>query len=327
MRIVFFYAPVWYEQPSPSSNVHADYRRLLAGTTMAIHTYVGIHVHKQLAPLRNFKKESQRSPTPSSSTALDDPFYDPKDKIVVTTEIERKDGLRSRSATPDTHNWLTPLPSPQKSTGVQSTEAPSTTRSSTPSSPMSPRHFNLIVPQNPNSPHRNKQPLLIGRYRATAYAAPLASGDFATLPSPRVPVFSPSEHAAHVKRCEENAAAFAYFKVALLLFLALVVVWVPSSINRLYQIVHPEQPSYGLNLASALVLPTQGFWNATVYATTSWRECKRAHAMIVSKLTGRTLNKQSSDVSEQHDAIHYNGSINTDATELSIKNSESVQTV
>ncbi|KAF1934085.1 uncharacterized protein M421DRAFT_246 [Didymella exigua CBS 183.55] len=140
------------------------------------------------------------------------------------------------------------------------------------------RRTALLVPLNPNSPVRYHKPLLMGKYRATAYAAPLASGDFATLPSPQVPVFRPSEHAAHVQRREETSEAFRYFKSALLLFVALVVVWVPSSANRLYQLGHPERASFALNLISALVLPTQGFWNAVIYAQASWDECKRAWA-------------------------------------------------
>ena len=295
-----------------SGNVCADHRRVLTGTTMGIHVYVGIYVHKQLAPLRRFRKESQRSPTPPSEDIVEDPFYDPKHGIVVTTKIEhslRECGLRSRSVTPEAQSWLTPLPNIQKPATAQLTEASDTIQPSTPCSPTSPSRYGLLIPLNPNSPHRNKQPLLIGRYRATAYAAPLVSGDFATLPSPRVPVFHPSEHAAHIRRREENAAAFAYFKVALLLFLALIVVWVPSSINHLYQIVHPNLPNYGLNLASALVLPSQGFWNAIVYATTTWLECKRAYATIVSKLTGKALSCQLSNDASRVETIKCDGSI------------------
>jgi hypothetical protein len=88
---------------------------------------------------------------------------------------------------------------------------------------------------------------------------------------------------------------------------------VPPSINRLYQIVHPNLPNYGLNLASALVLPTQGFWNAIVYATTTWPECKRAYAMIVSKLTGKALSCQLSDDAIRVGTIKYNGSISVES--------------
>jgi hypothetical protein len=75
---------------------------------------------------------------------------------------------------------------------------------------------------------------------------------------------------------EKTTAAWSYFKVAFLMFAALFVVWVPSTVNRLQQFTHGDRPIFALNLASALVLPLQGFWNAMVYMSTTWPECKRA---------------------------------------------------
>jgi hypothetical protein len=75
---------------------------------------------------------------------------------------------------------------------------------------------------------------------------------------------------------DNNSAAWSYFKVAFLMFAALFIVWVPSTINRLQQFIHKDNPVFGLNLASAMVLPLQGFWNAMVYMSTTWPECKRA---------------------------------------------------
>jgi len=75
---------------------------------------------------------------------------------------------------------------------------------------------------------------------------------------------------------EGNAAAWSYFKVAFLMFAALFIVWVPSTVNRLQQFIDKSHPVFGLNLASALVLPLQGFWNAMIYVSTTWPECKRA---------------------------------------------------
>ena len=87
---------------------------------------------------------------------------------------------------------------------------------------------------------------------------------------------------------EGNAAAMAYFQVAFLMFLALFVVWLPSSINRMYQFIHKD-PSFALNILSAIVLPLQGAWNSTIYISTTRKECKRAWGMTMSKLTGRPL--------------------------------------
>lgn len=75
---------------------------------------------------------------------------------------------------------------------------------------------------------------------------------------------------------EGNTAAWSYFKVAFLMFAALFIVWVPSTVNRLQQFINKDSPIFGLNLASGLVLPLQGFWNSMVYVSTTWPECKRA---------------------------------------------------
>ncbi|CAE7206534.1 hypothetical protein P3342_011379 [Pyrenophora teres f. teres] len=77
------------------------------------------------------------------------------------------------------------------------------------------------------------------------------------------------------KTPEGDAAAMAYFQVAFLMFLALFVVWLPSSINRMYQVTHGD-PSFALNIISAIVLPLQGAWNAVIYIYTTRKECKRA---------------------------------------------------
>ncbi|KAF2735095.1 hypothetical protein EJ04DRAFT_492119 [Polyplosphaeria fusca] len=90
-----------------------------------------------------------------------------------------------------------------------------------------------------------------------------------------------------------NTAAWGYFKVAFLMFAALFIVWVPSTINRLQQFAQKGQPIFGLNLASALVLPLQGFWNAMVYISTTWPEIKRAHAEVRSWFSRHEGNRQS----------------------------------
>lgn len=39
--------------------------------------------------------------------------------------------------------------------------------------------------------------------------------------------------------------------------------------NRIYSLARPQHPSYGLNLAGALVLSLQGFWNSVIYTSTA----------------------------------------------------------
>ena len=45
---------------------------------------------------------------------------------------------------------------------------------------------------------------------------------------------------------------------------------VPSSINRVYSLIHPSLVSLPFTYASGIVLPLMGFWNAVIYVTTSW---------------------------------------------------------
>ena len=75
------------------------------------------------------------------------------------------------------------------------------------------------------------------------------------------------------KNYEVNNAAWAYAKCAILFFTALLITWIPSSANRVYSFVHSDTiPT--LEFMSAFVLPLQGFWNAIIYAVTSWTACK-----------------------------------------------------
>ncbi|KAL8649165.1 MAG: hypothetical protein Q9226_005688 [Calogaya cf. arnoldii] len=73
---------------------------------------------------------------------------------------------------------------------------------------------------------------------------------------------------------EANTAAWGYTKVALLFFVSLLITWVPSSINRVYSLIHPDRVSIPFTYASAVVLPLMGFWNSVIYITTSWSACK-----------------------------------------------------
>ena len=76
-------------------------------------------------------------------------------------------------------------------------------------------------------------------------------------------------------RISANKATISYCFTALLFFIALLVTWVPSTINRLYTLVNDGRNSpFGLDFASALVLPLQGFWNCVIYIFTSKQACK-----------------------------------------------------
>ncbi|CCX32418.1 hypothetical protein FPQ18DRAFT_272007 [Pyronema domesticum] len=73
---------------------------------------------------------------------------------------------------------------------------------------------------------------------------------------------------------EANTAAWAYCRCAMLFFLALIITWAPSSINRVYSLANDGQASFALNFGAVLVLPAQGFWNGLIYIVTTWPACK-----------------------------------------------------
>jgi hypothetical protein len=125
-----------------------------------------------------------------------------------------------------------------------------------------------------------------GRTRRHGYQATVTATSIVPEPIAYPTVLSASR--PNPKRTAEGyAAALAYFQVAFLMFLALIVVWLPSSTNRMYQFVHRGSPNFALNIISAIVLPLQGAWNAVVYILTSRAQCKQAWATAVSKFTGK----------------------------------------
>ncbi|RMZ72235.1 camp receptor [Pyrenophora seminiperda CCB06] len=116
---------------------------------------------------------------------------------------------------------------------------------------------------------------------------------------------------------EGHAAAMAYFQVAFLMFLALFVVWLPSSINRMCQFIH-NVPSFALQLTAAIVLPLQGAWNAAIYISTTRKECKRAWGMTMSKLTGKPLRYQSQRDAFPNETMSSSQETRDSTTELSL---------
>ena len=85
---------------------------------------------------------------------------------------------------------------------------------------------------------------------------------------------------------EDNAESFLYARVAFLFFVALLITWVPSSINRAYALAHSDHINFGLNYASALVFSIQGVLNCLVYMMTSqtavrnlWQRLSKCNAV------------------------------------------------
>ena len=79
---------------------------------------------------------------------------------------------------------------------------------------------------------------------------------------------------------QENVDSFLYARVAFLFFIALLITWVPSSVNRAYALAHPDHINFGLNLTSALVFSIQGILNTMVYVVTSKSACRKLWARV-----------------------------------------------
>ena len=77
-------------------------------------------------------------------------------------------------------------------------------------------------------------------------------------------------HRQRTSALEANTAAWGYTKCCILFFLSMLITWVPSSVNRLYALVHPAAPpNFALSYVAGLVLPLTGFWNSIIYIVTS----------------------------------------------------------
>ena len=121
----------------------------------------------------------------------------------------------------------------------------------------------------------------LGQYTVTINSAPMSPEPTIQSLGPR-PASSRNSDKIHQQlqqrknraAMEANTAAWGYTKCAILFFVSLLVTWVPSSINRLYSLAHPDLISVPFTYASAVVLPLMGFWNCVIYITTSWAACQ-----------------------------------------------------
>jgi hypothetical protein len=261
--------------------------RIVVSATLTIYVATGLKIYNKGASLRHLRKQSDEANDQRDSVVIGDVECESpgiNEGIRVTTQIHHEvrqqhrtssvDDLVSLSSYSSTRNLSTISPRE----GVEAV-SPESIRNAHMSRDHTP---SMDLRDRPNIPSRNTHT----SYEATAFAFN-RSKDFA-ISSPR-----PITAAMHRPRpTVGNAAAWAYLRVAFLMFMALFVVWVPSTINRLYQFIHKDNPSYALNLTSAIVLPLQGAWNATIYIYTTRSECKRAYDTMVFKLTGRSPHYQ-----------------------------------
>jgi hypothetical protein len=264
--------------------------RVVVSATMSIYIVTGIKIFRKGALLRFFVNESSQKSRLRDSAVVEEILIDPfvaGKNIIVTTQIQHdvhRQDLSSRSESCDEDH--TSLSSYSSTNNLSKTRYREEVEAPSPDQIRQSRTSHDIKPsaETRSTPYQHEGDAKAG-YRATVCAAspPI---DSSTLP-PRPSSVATDHRNSHIKRAAGNEAALAYLKVAFLMFVALIVVWVPSSVNRLYQFIHGNAPNFPLSLISAIVLPLQGAWNATIYIYTTRAEYRRAYAMVRSRLRGK----------------------------------------
>ncbi|KIW74285.1 hypothetical protein Z517_12225 [Fonsecaea pedrosoi CBS 271.37] len=136
-----------------------------------------------------------------------------------------------------------------------------------PTSPVSPKTYEVTISsQVPHSHTPNQQRNLRSPRNTYHEDAPSTNVDQTNT---NVVVERPP-----IRTLDANKATMSYCKTAMLFFLALLCTWVPSTVNRVYTLVWPDDSVFGLDFASGLVLPLQGFWNTIIYIVTSLPACQ-----------------------------------------------------
>jgi hypothetical protein len=260
---------------------------------MAIYISTGIKIVRKGALLRFFANESQQRSRHRDSAVVeeisDNSFAVAAGKsIIVTTQIQHDvhhHDVEAQCASYESDQ--TSLSSYSSTQNLSKTPREETEATSSDQNRISRASRDLKLNMDARNMLSQHDERAQAGYRATVFATK-QNEEFVTLP-PRSTLTATQNRNSHIKRAAGNEAALAYLKVAFLMFVALIVVWVPSSVNRLYQFIHKNEPNYALSLLSAIVLPLQGAWNATIYIYTTRTECRRAYGIVHAKLAGKAI--------------------------------------
>lgn len=290
MRIAFFYGPVW----------------IVIGFTTAIYVVTGKDIFKQRAALRAFSKNPS-IPLP----VIENPFTAANLTAVTKVTEIRVTSETIRPASPDMINKSPASENDSRSsfssTRKLSSQGPLTNQNTS-------KYSRFEKPANwPYQAHITADKSHIhDQDPSTQCTTTVTVGTPAQVTEDEYKLRKTSSTGQAVARrrnaaMDANTAAWGYAKVAMLMFVALFIVWVPSTINRVYSLVHPDHPLFALNLLSALVLPLQGFWNAMIYIATSWSQCNIAVQVIFGTRHRRsgspTFNRRTTQV-KQHHSLH-----------------------
>ncbi|OMP86829.1 Cyclic AMP receptor-like protein A [Diplodia seriata] len=272
MRIAFFYGPVW----------------VVIAVIIFIYCYTGRVIFKQHQALRAFSRSSEHS-----FPQIRNPFNTPNvvtavTEVIVTSEaIRSEDDLRTVDVEADAR-------SSYSSTRTLSGTVVGHRKNSEPSD----NHpFQRYEPDNAIWPYSNAvsggngDPKNVFSTSVSA-GAPVPAELLIDFDGPRPTSSSNGNRKTGSGGRHASDAATSYAKVAFLMFLALFFVWIPSTANRVYSLANPDKVSFPLNLAAAIVLPTQGFWNFLIYVCTSWSQCKDAWKDVRRLLSSGLISKK-----------------------------------
>jgi hypothetical protein len=206
---------------------------------MTIYVATGIKIFRQRALMRSFSPSKRFSAFRDSSIIKPNETgpYKAENSIVVTTQIKydiQPHGISSRCESPDgEYESMSSYSSTRNLSSPTEAEDPNPI----PSEPTSPirQNWQSGLPIDSQRFSQRVSNYDNNGYRATAFAA-VPPGDRATYPvRSSLPSSRPSktqlrpETQTRTRPTEGNAAAYAYLKVAFLMFVALIVVWVPST--------------------------------------------------------------------------------------------------
>ncbi|KAK3382714.1 hypothetical protein B0T24DRAFT_645338 [Lasiosphaeria ovina] len=268
LRIFLYYLPIW----------------MCIVLSAVIYVAVGYHVFHQRNQLRNLTLSNQAKDLPGTDAGgsaekvspAKMPF--PPSPSVLSSRRRDQSWAAATTSTSTSHD-PTSLPGCY---GTVTTEVQVTAESSdnqTPPSTPTPSIAPVLQSVHPTAPLHD----WTSRYddiESCSPMSPISTNPFMTISS------ISSSHVRERRKGKKqrfrvwhkfvgklhnlDPIKLAYLRTSFVFAISVLVTWTPSSINRVFSIAHPSATSFKLNLASAVVLPLQGVWNAVIFCATSW---------------------------------------------------------
>ncbi|KAF2672643.1 hypothetical protein BT63DRAFT_132702 [Microthyrium microscopicum] len=278
LRLSTFYGPVW----------------IVITLTMILYGVTGRSIQKGQIRNRLMRNQlSHHEPELPDIREEEEEYYNPKLDIVTRTEISQCSDFRdpscdiqsvTSSTLTETRPSISTIQRPSTARFIpirvpgfgDGTAVPGAATALTPPSSPPAQDVHTTSSRN-NTPSPSNEGRLVPRLVTTSiYTSPsspviritsaLSNYSRSTTPTP------PKSSASKRMSSQMNRGARTYAKLAFLLYLIMLTMWIPSTMNRVYSIVRDGKISFGLCMAAAVVLPLQGFFNALVYAVISRRE-------------------------------------------------------